>query len=308
MLISDVNMKRFVIRLIVFIITMFIIDRCFGLAMDYLKNHAKGGYVGHHNYILNQTNEDVLVFGSSRAIHHYNPQIVADSLGMKCYNCGQDGNGIVLFYGWWQIIKDRHLPKMIIYDVNPDFDLLKGDNNQKYLGWLKSEYCNEGVKQVFEDVDSTEKYKMLSMMYRYNSIFLQIITDSFHPLFNITANGYLPLLGKMNKMKIKKKANDENEVVYDAQKLTYIEEFVEEVKNRGIVLVFVASPIWYGMSEAVFNPLQDLCVKYQIPFYNFSNDENYVHNDLMFTDGNHLNAYGADKFTSKICSKIRNIE
>ena len=307
MLISDVNMKRFVIRLIVFIITMFIIDRCFGLAMDYLKNHAKGGYVGHHNYILNQTNEDVLVFGSSRAIHHYNPQIVADSLGMKCYNCGQDGNGIVLFYGWWQIIKDRHLPKMIIYDVNPDFDLLKGDNNQKYLGWLKSEYCNEGVKQVFEDVDSTEKYKMLSMMYRYNSIFLQNITDFFHPLFNISSNGYLPLTGKMNKMKIKKEAFDDNSVVYDSQKLTYIEDFVKDVNNRGIVLIFVSSPIWYGMSDAVFEPLQDICVKNQIPFFDYSNDKNYVHNDLMFKDGNHLNAFGADIFTSMICSKIKEL-
>ena len=28
------------------------------------------------------TNEDILIFGSSRALHHYNPQIIEDSLGM----------------------------------------------------------------------------------------------------------------------------------------------------------------------------------------------------------------------------------
>ena len=119
-------MKRFVIKILVFLAIMFILDRGFGLAMKYLQDHAKGGYVGHHNYILHQANEDILIFGSSRAIHHYNPQIIEDSLGMSCYNCGQDGNGIVLFYGWWQMIKERYQPKMIVYDVNPSFDLLIG--------------------------------------------------------------------------------------------------------------------------------------------------------------------------------------
>ena len=116
---SDMSMKRFVIRLIVFLIIMFILDRGFGFTMAYLQNHAKGGYIGHHNYILNNSNEDVLIFGSSRAIHHYNPQVLLDSIGMSCYNCGQDGNGIVLFYGWWHLMKNRHQPKMIIYDVKP---------------------------------------------------------------------------------------------------------------------------------------------------------------------------------------------
>lgn len=298
-------MKRFVIRLLVFLAIMFILDRGFGMTMKYLQNHAKGGYVGHHNYILHQTNEDILIFGSSRAIHHYNPQIIKDSLGMSCYNCGQDGNGIVLFYGWWQMIKGRYLPKMIIYDVNPGFDLLVGEDNHKYLGWLRSEYDNDGVKQVFEDIDPTEKYKMKSMMYRYNSKFLQNIIDYFHPIFQISPNGYLPLKGELNKMKIKNKKSNETGLAYDSQKLTYIENFVKDVKASGINLVFVASPVWYGSAEEQFKPLKDICKKHAIQFYNYSNDTNYVHNDVMFKDGSHLNAYGADEFTKEICKLLK---
>ena len=78
---------------------------------------------------------------------------------------------------------------MIIYDVNPSFDLLVGENNSKYLGWLRSEYENYDVKQIFEDIDSTEKYKMQSMMYRYNSKFLQNMIDYVHPIFQISSNG-----------------------------------------------------------------------------------------------------------------------
>lgn len=297
------GMKKIVIRLLVFLSLMFILDRGFGVAMKYLQDHAKGGYVGHHNYILNQANEDILIFGSSRAIHHYNPQIIEDSLGMSCYNCGQDGNGIVLFYGWWQIMKNRHLPQMIIYDVNPNFDLLVGENNSKYLGWLRSEYDNDDVKQIFEDIDHTEKYKMQSMMYRYNSKFLQNMIDYVHPIFQISPNGYLPLKGEMDKMKVKER-KDKEEYSYDAKKITYLESFINDAKKRGIKLVFVASPVWYGKSDKQFEPLIELCHKHSVPFYNFSNEASFVNRNEMFKDGNHLNAIGADKFTKLFLNKL----
>ena len=297
-------MKRFIIRLLVFLSLMFILDRGFGVAMKYLQDHAKGGYVGHHNYILNQSNEDILIFGSSRAIHHYNPQIIEDSLGMSCYNCGQDGNGIVLFYGWWQLMKERHMPKVIIYDVNPSFDLLVGENNSKYLGWLRSEYDNDDVKQIFEDIDPTEKYKMQSMMYRYNSKFLQNMIDYIHPIFQISPNGYLPLKGEMDRMKVKRGSDEKKEYIYDSLKLSYLESFIKDVKKQGICLVMVASPVWYGKSEKEFASLAAMCNKYGIPFVNYSNDTLYVRNDEMFKDGNHLNAHGADEFTKDLIIEL----
>lgn len=299
------GMKRFIIRLLVFLSLMFILDRGFGVAMKYLQDNAKGGYVGHHNYILHQSNEDILIFGSSRAIHHYNPQIIEDSLGMSCYNCGQDGNGIVLFYGWWQLMKERHLPKVIIYDVNPDFDLIVSDN-VKYLGWLRSEYDNKEVKEVFEEVDPTEKYKMFSMLYRYNSKFLQNITDFVHPVFNISSNGYLPLNGALEKMKIRKNFGNHSYEM-DSLKLNYIQQLIEDANEEGVKVIMVASPIWYGQNPAIFEPVKKVCEQFHIPFYNYSSDVRFVHNDKMFKDGSHLNSYGADEFTNIIGQELKSI-
>lgn len=285
---------------------MFLLDRGFGVVMRYLQDHAKGGYIGHHNHILRQSNEEILIFGSSRAIHHYNPKIITDSLGMSCYNCGQDGNGIILFYGWWQVIKERHLPKMIIYDVSPGFDLLIGEDNSKFLGWLKSEYDNESVKQIFENIDPTEKYKMMSMMYRYNSKFLQNIIDYIHPIFQITPNGYFPLDGDMDKMKIKKDSNEEEvNYLFDAQKLYYLDNFIKETTERGVKLVFISSPVWYGVDIKQYEPLERMCRKYGVQFYNYSNDTLFVSKDEMFKDGSHLNAYGADEFSKLICGFLK---
>ena len=81
------------------------------------------------------------------------------------------------------------------------------------------------MKHIFNDIDDSEKYKMLSMMYRYNSKFLQVVTDYLHPLFNISSNGYLPLKGKMDKMKIKKSNKvDKPTIEFDKLKLSYMDE------------------------------------------------------------------------------------
>lgn len=296
-------MKRFIIRLLAFLLLIFIVDRGVGLGMKYMQEHAKGGYIGHHNKIIN-SDEDILIFGSSRAIHHYNPQIIKDSLGMSCYNCGQDGNGIILFYGWWQLMKDRHVPKIVIYDVNPGFDLFIGENNQKYLGWLRSEYDNKNIKQIFEDVDYTEKYKMQSMMYRYNSKFLQNIVDFIHPIFKIKSDGFLPLKGELDEMKIKKKRRDSEISKIDSLKLELIEKLVVDIKRHNSQVILVASPVWYGKEDMQFDALRRICKEHNVQFFNYSNNPKYLKNNRFFKDGSHLNARGADEFTRDLIKDL----
>lgn len=297
-------MKRFIIKLLAFLLLMFIVDRAVGLGMKYMQEHAKGGYVGHHNKIIYNSYEDILIFGSSRAIHHYNPQIIKDSLGVSCYNCGQDGNGIILFYGWWQIMKERHTPKLVIYDVTPGFDLLVGEDNHKYLGWLRSEYDNKNIKQIFEDVDYTEKYKMQSMMYRYNSKFLQNIVDFIHPIFKIKSDGFLPLKGALDEMKIKKKRRDSEIPKIDSLKLELIEKLVVDIKRHNSQVILVASPVWYGKEDVQFDALRRICKEHNVQFFNYSNNPKYLKNNRFFKDGSHLNARGADEFTKDLIIEL----
>ena len=67
--------------------------------MDYVVKNIEVGGRGRDNYICDKSVDDILIFGSSRAVHHYNSSMIEDSLGMSCYNCGDDGNGIILSYG-----------------------------------------------------------------------------------------------------------------------------------------------------------------------------------------------------------------
>lgn len=298
-------MKKFLLRIAIFFAILFVVDRVAGYAFSYMSSHSKGGFVAHHNYIVDGVHEDILIFGSSRAIHHYNPQILVDSLGLSCYNCGQDGNGIILFYGWWQIIKEHYKPKVIIYDITPQFDLNEGEDNHKFLGWLKELYERKNISGIFDAVDKTEKYKMMSQMYRYNSQFQQIAADFIYPIYVVEANGYQALQGEVDTMRIKK-TDDlalEMPVRLDPLKMAFLNKFIDEAD--GVKLIFAVSPMWYGLDPKQLTSIKSICRQRGIPFVDFSNNPKYVHNNEYFKDGQHLNAKGADEFTIDLLEELR---
>lgn len=292
---------KFICKIALFILILIVLDFAFGQVFNYMVVHSKGGYIAHHNHIVDKTYEDILIFGSSRAAQHYNPEIISTALNMTCYNAGKDANGIVLFYGWWKIISQRYHPKLIIYDITKNFDLEKNDNH-KYLGWLKELYDREPIPEIFEAVDKRECVKMLSKTYRYNSKFQQITADFFHPIYKVNGNGFLPLEGVLDSMKTVKNKS-ENGILFDSLKINYLTKFIQEIGESQIV--FVHSPIWYGLDSAWLEPIKKLCTKNNIPFFDYSTDPEFVHNNDLFRDGMHLNAKGADVFTVKFVSDLK---
>lgn len=142
-------MKRFLIQVVAFLVIVAAVDLASGFVFRHIESKAKDGFTYRDNYICDVLATDVLVSGSSRCVRHYNPQIITDSLGLTCYNSGQMGNGIILNYGRLRMVGERRKPKVIIYDLHPGFDLLVGDDDHRYLTWLKSHYEREGIADIF---------------------------------------------------------------------------------------------------------------------------------------------------------------
>lgn len=300
-------MKHFVeyiTKLALFFLLLFVVDRIAGKAFSYMVANAKGGDNGRNNYICNQTNEDVLVFGSSRAIHHYNPRIISDSLGLSCYNCGQDGNGSILNYGRYQLILQRYCPKLVIYDIMPDYDLLEGEDNHRFLGWLRAYYDRPGIKEIFEDVDVTEKYKIWCKMYRYNTKCIQIASDYVHPLTDEGYQGFRPLVNEMDTMKVSLNVSYK-EPVFDSLKIAYLNKFIKACGD-GTKLIVVYSPVYRKINPKVLAPIEQICHQEGILFLDYSSSTEFFHNKDLYSDGNHLNAKGADRFTRDLMTKIKN--
>ena len=112
----------------------------------------------------------------------------------------------------------------------------------------------------------------------------------------------MPISGALDTMKIRKNADLNSSFTFDKLKLYYMDKLIRETGESK--LVFVISPIWYGCNINRFSPLRDLCIRRNIPFFDFSNDNRFVHNDSLFKDGTHLNSKGADLFTQLLIEKI----
>lgn len=297
-------MKRFLIQITAFFAIVAAVDTACGFVFKHIESKAKGGFTYRDTYICDRLETDILISGSSRCVRHYNPQIISDSLGMSCYNSGQMGNGIILNYGRLRMIDERKKPRIIIYDLHPGFDLLVGEDNHRYLTWLKSHYERDGISDIFESIDKTERYKMLSSMYSYNSRWVEILMDYVHPIADARKDGFSPLRGEMDKTKIRVDNKVlKNNYVFDELKIGYIKKMIDEAGDAE--LFFVVSPIWYGMDTLQLEPVKKICQERGIPFVDFSNDSKFVHHDEYFKDGSHMNNYGADVFTKDLVNKIK---
>ena len=302
-------MKRIIIRFAVLLCVVIICDFIAGHFLGYITNKIETGGQGRENYICNKCKDDILVFGSSRALHHYDMPILADSLGMSGYNCGADGCGILSSYAHLKMVRERHQPKIIILDLVTGFDLLEGSNDQQ-LGWLRNRYRREGITELFNDVDPSSKYKMLSSTYPYNSSFIKslFVFLTGNTFEKANKMGYVPNQGKMRRGK--KRIEEGNKIItYDAIKLKYMDKFFQLAE--GSHLYIVQSPIWYECDSAKSHEAQiikDRCMREGIPFLDFTNHPKYMYQDDYFADGKHMNASGAAEFTKELARIIKERE
>jgi hypothetical protein len=292
-------MKKYIVKIFIFFAIMISLDVVVGYLSDYLVENAKGGATLKNEYICEKTKEDILIFGSSRAFHHYNPQIIQDSLNMTCYNCGYDACGIITAYGLLRTLYKRYTPKVILYEVTPKFDCLEGDNFS-FLGPLKLIYSKSDIEDVFENVSYNEKFKMKSGMYRVNSKFIQLITENVMNR-NQTIQGFLPEDRQMD-FEPENVAPEINES-YDSLKVSYLNKFVELCKNKGISLVFMVSPSYKATNDAYFEYMIKFAEKNNIPFINYYCYKPITENKEFFYDEIHLNRKGADEYTKTFVSE-----
>lgn len=297
-------MKKYIAYIILFFAIVLVIDFGFGKACDYMNAHAKGGETKQMYDLCMKDQYDILIMGSSRAHHHYVPQIIEDSLEMSCFNAGHDGNGILLMYGIYQMIVNRYQPKLIIYDVEQAFDLYeyKADNHcTRYLAVQKPYYNQPGIAQIFKDVKQEEYYKTFSGLCRYNSISIPLVIDylTSRPM---NSKGYSPLSGEMKKEPVKKEKSEAPTI--DSLKYNYMRKFVKDVTEKKIPLLVVVSPKYGALDSDDLQPIKDICEIYHVPFLDYYAAPEFMAHKEWFKEPMHLNDEGARMFSKRIVKSL----
>lgn len=299
-------MKKYLLKIVLFFGIVAVVDFGIGLACGWLGSHAKGGMTRKINEISFAQNADVVIMGSSRAHHHYVSSIFADSLGVTVYNAGVDGNGIVLSKGLYEMMAKRYTPKIVLYDVEPAFDInmnAEDGNNTRYIGLLRP-YCNDAqVKQIITRVDVSEKYKDLSALFRYNSKIIELLKD-YVTLGDYTIDGFAPLYGELKREPEKRMEAKKPKI--DTLKLSLLEEFVAELSKSDTRLIVMASPKYASCSSEELDPVKDICDKYGVFFGDYYCVSEFQKKEL-FKEKMHLNETGAKEFSSHVAGCLKSI-
>ena len=299
-------MKKFLIQIAIFFAIVAVVDVSLGQLFHYLQTTKAGSRTGNEYYACKKTNEDVIIMGSSRAMHHYVPKIITEKTGMSCFNVGQDGNGIILQYGRWKMISERYAPKLIIYDITTSYDLEENDN-MAYISRLKPFCWDTSVKSYVVSLFPMEKIKLYSGMYRYNYWFLEIVANCLSERDFKGEAGYEPKYEHIRSEIVNRPRREKIQSINtDTVKLHYLEQLVKEAQAKGTQVMFVVSPVWRGgiYAPAVYAEVEKMAHHYGIQYLQYMDSEICDDPDC-FKDSNHLNDKGARVFTEDLASHIQ---
>jgi len=294
------------IKLTAFLLLAFFFDFLVGGVFHKFYFKQTSGWEYRTKYSIEDTKADILIFGASRAQQQYNPLYFEERLHQTCYNVGRDGEPIFYYYAVLKGILSRHVPKMIILDIENGV-FKESESSYDRISILLPFYKTHPEMRSIIDLRSPyEKFKLQSGIYPYNSMLLKIVKGNIKSgeKEKEDINGYLPLLRSLNEpprtVDLSKPYN------LDSNKLACYKAFINECSKANIKLYLVNSPYYFNSigKDTSMEIAKDIAYKNSIDFIDFSKDEFFLKSPHLFDDTVHVNLAGSKIFSNKLIDSI----
>ena len=250
------------------------------------------------------TKEEVLIFGSSRAYHHYNPDVIEKKLGLSCFNVGYAGQNIYFHLALLKAALERTKPKVVILDImSIDFEMTDAAHDREKLGVLLPFVSKSAVyREAVLSRGKSEQIKLLSSIYPFNSKALFLIRN------NLTnqRSDVKGFFGLPDKWKKPIKYNDDVIFAIDNNKIEALYEFIDLCQNNNIKIYIFVSPYYKKFSpENNYSFIvKNIYEKYGLIVNNYVNAKKYINSPQLFSDPVHLNKDGADIYSREVADII----
>jgi len=299
------HIKRFLAKFLILVLLLYVADQIVGYALKKAYFNQKSGLNYRTTYVIDSTKADILIFGSSRANHHYIPSLIEDSLQLTCYNAGRDGCFLLYSATVFKTVLKRHKPKIVIFDVN--YNELEYNKEQlDRISVLNPYYYKSNdIQQLIQMRSPFEKYKLVSAIYPYNSMLLTIVVGNMEMNKTRKADlkGYIPLYKVMQDTE--KHSIHSNNPKLDSVKINLLTSVIKQCKEKGVRMVLVQSPIYLkSKPKESDNKLAQIARENAVEYYDFSMDTMFS-KPALYQDYDHLNETGAKIFTKQIIEKIK---
>lgn len=304
----------FCLKVILLVVILFGVDRMVGAIFVKMKNMGLNRNPENMwlktAHTIEKVNADIVIIGSSKASHHYVPQMISDSLDMTAYNCGQDGCFFLYQNCIINMLLDRYKPKMIIWDIQPGSFLGNGAANEyQNFRYLSPYYPdNEWVESYINSESPKMHYRMMSKMFAYNSKVLNYL----FPLVargSETTNGYIPLPSKgyaLPSMLIHTESKLECDI--NEEYLILLDRTLKRCKEKGVQFHMFISPEFSQKPKSTMTVEKEIArvtEENEMGLMNAHSERLFMHDASLFKDVGHLNDKGARLYTKMIIKRLK---
>lgn len=303
-------MKRLLLSLFTLTLILFTIDRLVGHALAARFRIAHGDEADAIGSGI-AARAPIVICGSSRARHHYDPDSLAARLGLAAWNLGRDGQFDPYYpFGAAVLVLRQYHPRLWILEV--DDRMISGPDQMSSLNVLLP-YAGESraVAELVNRRSRYERLKRLSAIYPYNSLVLALYGRTAG---DESRRGFAPLEGALAPADTAAPAGPAREVEappLNPLKLRYLKAMVDSLEAHQVLVIAVRSPTYVrGPEDRSREHAEGLRLRAAmgalgVRFIDFSAEAcPGLSAARLFHDRTHLDRDGADVLTAMLADSI----
>lgn len=293
-------MKKFLSYVCVTLLAVAVIDVLYGFAMELLSGNRYVTSIDH----IREAHEDIAIIGSSRANHHYDPQLLADSLHLTAYNYGIEGLNIFADKAVLDMLvgQTEQKPQMVIIDLSESDICDVPGWNADQLSLLYPYDDIPAVDSVLADVIDPREYFFVrySKLYRHNSNIVDYLKPK-RAKGQRLGNGFTPLEGHWTG----EPSESATDYAVSPQKLDYLERCIRLCADNDVLFVLSTSPSYSRLPKRNWiMAIEKVAHEHHLTYLYHEQDDEFLAHPEWFNEPYHLNAEGAAVFTRKIIPEL----
>ncbi len=288
-------MKRFILHSLLFSLILSLLLCITDIRFSPLLFPDSVWYKIYHNKI----DYEIAFFGSSRCQEYFDCSIIEQSIGHTCYNFGMpnakiDISCLCLDY----LLQHNQRPKYATLEVGY-ITLFNNSTLDHHYHIYPLMYLHPSVYNYVKKYQGFDSKQIWIPLYRYSGYIGSIIKETISK--DNTIKGFVPVhkYWKYNVLG----AHFNKSVPIDSSRIKFLDRFVDLCVKNNIKLNFVYVPEhtnykdFYNNKQEIVEYFQEYAKNKGIPFKDFSADSIFNSDTSYFYNIEHVNKYGAAKFT-----------
>lgn len=303
---NNIFFKNFVLKLLAFFAVVFLVDAGIGYFLKKYYYKQQSGYDYLTTNAIENAKADIMVFGSSRAVNIFNPEIIESKTGLSCFNVGRVGEPVFYHEAVLKSVLKRFSPKLIILSIDAGNFSNGLDAYDRLTALLPYYNAHPEIRPIVQLKGPFEQIKMISHIYPYNSLLIPIITGNtaYSKRKYPHIKGFIPLTRTFSGPLRTFDYAAEKEL--DTVKINAYKSFIEDCIQAKIPLHIVVPPYLIhaiGVDSSI-TEAKKIAESYKINFLDYSRDSFFVNKPDLFADYRHLNVEGVKVFSDILLPQI----